>query len=266
MLAAILEASVLGAVVVAGLVIVAVLNHRDSARVRPTQVLLVLYINLCVVLQLVVRRFLLGVDRGDFSILLDPGFGKIYLTVAVSIVIQVLALAVARSLFQKIVLTSMVCFLGTLFFHFWIGFGIVNFVWSIILSSALGGFLFVSSIFEVLKELVAEVKTIDDEGVKLEVLKMAQEEISSLLESGLKVLLALGASIGVSMSILFKDGDAAWRDANFQATAVSITSGFGLLGLALVVWLVRPYILTYFDVRAHYRRVPRILLAEGRDR
>ena len=72
---------------------------------------------------------------------------------------------------------------------------------------------------------------------------------------GLQTFLALGASIGVSMTILFKDGEAAWEKSSFLANAFSIVIAFAIIGFSLLVWVVKPYIENYTRVRYYYDKL-----------
>jgi hypothetical protein len=59
-----------------------------------------------------------------------------------------------------------------------------------------------------------------------------------IMRSVLQGWLALGASVGVSMSILFRDG---WTEPHLKYMAVKMVAGFGGITLAVVLWIAVPF-------------------------
>ncbi len=70
---------------------------------------------------------------------------------------------------------------------------------------------------------------------------------------GLQTFLALAASLGVSMSILFKNGKMAWDNTDYLTSATLIIMNFGFISIGFLFWIIKPYIDTYSKIRYFYK-------------
>ena len=128
---------------------------------------------------------------------------------------------------------------------YFIGWGIINIVWFLIYSGALGGFIFTVSVFDSFRLLIESLDNSSDQKERKDILEIIREESNKYLKMGLQAFLALGASLGVSMSILFRSGKIAWDNSDYLASATLIVMNFGFISLGLLFWVVKPYIDTY---------------------
>jgi hypothetical protein len=123
-----------------------------------------------------------------------------------------------------------------------VGFGIINITWSGIFTGSTAGYLV--SIFlthDVNRKMLA-VNKLKNQKEKREVLDVLRKEADLYLKIVLQAFFALAASIGVSMTILFKQGEAAWKNIEYQISAAAMVTALVLVAFGMLFIFVRPYI------------------------
>lgn len=124
-----------------------------------------------------------------------------------------------------------------------VGGGIINTVWIVVFTGAQCGFILASGIFAGLKLMLERSQMLGSLRTRMDVILATRDSASGLLKTSISAYLALGASIGVSMTILFGQGDRGmWGDPGVQLNALRLTSGFVTISLGLLIWFLRPYL------------------------
>lgn len=230
------------------------LANVGAGRNAPDLVVIVGYCWLSFVVFLHARRltpWLLAAETAGFPPL-SGRFQTALLVTAMGTVLQAELLLRLPTVFYRMMVGA-VAFVLTGFATLpFIGVGIINVVWITVLGGALAGYTLVNTLFTSLGQVLraAEQKSgLDD---RREVLGVVREEMNRFLKFGLQAFLALAASIGVSMSILFSGRDRAWMDAELMESGIQLVAGFAMVSLGLAIWLVKPYLDHFAKVRSYY--------------
>lgn len=128
----------------------------------------------------------------------------------------------------------------------------IKYLYPLIFTAILGVYLFLTSVFNRFHDIIKRAKSLKDQSEKKEILQNIRSEMSLYIKVITQGLLALGAAIGVSMSILFRQGEAAWEDLNNLSNAVSIVVAYGAVGFGFIIWFLKPYMDNYTDVRYYF--------------
>lgn len=67
--------------------------------------------------------------------------------------------------------------------------------------------------------------------------------------------LALAASVGVSMTILFQDGSGSWEETKIEFVAINMVLSLAFVGIGVFLWLIQPYLRFFFRVRFYYQEI-----------
>lgn len=225
---------------------------RDSWLTRQL-ISIVLYFGLATVCILHVDKvyYLFSQSHG-YSNLFQLSFQNAMGIEAASILAQVLLVLRVRPLFMKAIVAAAVSFTGQSLILAVNMFGMVYVVWFLIFSGCVAGLIMVSTLFDDLLGTVARANESSDFDVRKEILAFVRAELDRLLRVGAQTFLALGASVGVSMSILFRGGEPTWRNEVYLTRAATMIVGFGAVGLALAIWLFRPYLGSFARIRGSY--------------
>lgn len=93
-----------------------------------------------------------------------------------------------------------------------------------------------------IKDTIVLVSKLPDSPKKKHWMDTIKKDADKYLELSIEALLALGASLGVSMTIPFKNGDISWRDADAQMTAAMMVKALLLVSVGAVFVVGKPYI------------------------
>jgi hypothetical protein len=234
------------------LIVACLVRHRgESQRLTRECVYLVGYTSFCIVAFLHVRQIYDATVSG-VQVLFAPPF-QISLGIAALLVpLQYGALALLPSVFSRMVGLGILGTGASAAVYWLAGRGIINLVWLFVFSSALLGYYLHSALYAAESEVIRYVRQLTDRAERKEALGIVREELNKLLRLGVQAYLALGASVGVSMSILFNRGADAWRDTDFQINAGRLLIAFFLVTIGFLFWVLRPYLETYTSVRSYF--------------
>jgi hypothetical protein len=196
-------------------------------------------------------RAALAVHTRTPSLLVDLGCQGTLAIIAAGCLTQFLVVRRATSLFTLVMGPALVATGAAPFFWYFAGFGIIHVTWSLIFAGSIAGFMFVTAVFESLTPVIESAKRLD-ERQKDERLTYVREELNRFLKLATTAYTALAASIGVSMTILFREGALAWGDFETLVRALGMTLGFASVSLGLLLWVIKPYLDTFLDVRDLY--------------
>lgn len=190
---------------------------------------------------------------GNLSRVFDWDFQFALALISTGIVIQVFALHAPKSLFSRMVVPAIINLAVWAFVYPLVGLGVINLVWMILLTAVQSALVVVVRVFDQLTGLLADIERHSDtHPKKLEFLVEIRNEANGLLKMGFTGFLALGASVGVSMSILFGAGEEAWNLVTNQINAARLVAGFSLITFGLGVWLAKPYMECTEAIRGLY--------------
>ena len=111
----------------------------------------------------------------------------------------------------------------------------------------------ITSVYNSLDNVLSDIDDMEGQSEKKEVLALVYEEMNRLLKIGIQGFLALAASVGVSMSILFGRGESAWNRFDNVWRGVTMAIGFGMVGLGVTIWIIKPYLDNFTKVRYYYQ-------------
>ncbi|MCK5136122.1 MAG: hypothetical protein KAR19_10085 [Bacteroidales bacterium] len=135
-------------------------------------------------------------------------------------------------------------------------FSIISSVWFVVFTGAMIGLIFVTLINNTIKSVLKKVEILDSDEEKKEILESIKEDQNRFLRFGMQGILALAASIGISMSILFQGGAGKWEDQTVIICSMNMVLAFSLILFGFLAWIVKPYLRSFMMVRYYYRRYP----------
>lgn len=225
----------------------------DSVRMH----MVVVYSAFCIVVFVFAGRgFAVLFSKRPSATLFDSDVQFVLGVLGAVVVLEALLLNVLRKdLFSRPAVIAFVQLAALLSVLPKLGWGIINIVWFVIFSGALAAFLLVSELVDSIGGVVAAAVKSNDTILAQEVLKDIRKEFNGFMKTAAQAFFALGASLGVSMSILFKNGAESWRIPQYQVSAARMVVGFLLVALGLLIWVARPYLLSFLTLRGHYGKV-----------
>ena len=200
------------------------------------------------------RQLLSETNEIDPGLLLQPTFQVALAIQGASFLILSATMLWVDKTFNKILLGGVIYAAGLIWVLRYVGFGIINSVWVFIFAGAFSGFLLLSSLFHSLEEVMAQLDAVTDLEERRDILSLVRDEMNRFLKIGLQSFLALAASLGVSMSILFGGGAETWDQFDNFWRGVSMVAAISTIGLGLGVWVIRPYLESFVKVRYFYER------------
>lgn len=219
--------------------------HRRAEQSNAEQILLILYTLLSGVIFLHVQHVYLHFVSPQLAddIFADWNFQNGLALMGISSIVQVFMFSRPWQLFLRLVIIALinVVLWGTTLVL--IRSGIINIVWFVILTISLAFFIANTAIFGSVGVVInrsADANASTE--IRLKLLELAHAQINGLLKTGISALLALGGSVGVSMSILFHNGSSAWSNRSYQLNAIELVIGFCLVALGVGIWIMRPYL------------------------
>ena len=165
-----------------------------------------------------------------------------FVVITVNLLIQYEIVSKITDLFYDCLLTSFVNLVACITIMFFVGFGIINVVWSIIFTGVVCGYLLANFFMYDIKDNVTIVHHIREFGKRKELIETIRKEADKYLKITVQAYLALAGSIGVSMSILFNKGAEAWKQTDYQSTAVVMVVAFSLVSIGALFAIVKPYL------------------------
>jgi hypothetical protein len=168
-----------------------------------------------------------------WCILMNDKYYKIhFLLSATAIVLYVLNRLIKRYII-RIILPAMIYFIASMMFFTINNFGIIYFVWFTIFSVALTAYLYSILTYSELDKIF--------ETKKKKAIGFVKEESTRNFRLGIQGLLALAASTGVSMSIIFRDGEISWHDNAILYDAFGMAIGLVIVCIGLGLFLFVPH-------------------------
>jgi hypothetical protein len=241
-------------------------SSRKTIR-RQTNVLL--YSNLSAFLFLLASPILSVILEGDPSRrFFDLPFQTALSVLALTALVEWLTLRfIPLDLFGRTSVNGIIHFCGLAVALTFVGNGIINIVWFLVLTLAHAGYLLVSDLYATMSLVIEGAADCQDTELTREVLSDIRSEFNHFMKLAVQGLLALGASLGVSMTILFREGKVAWDSPEHQNNAARMVVGFAVVAVGLFFWVGRPYLQSFMSVREHYARVvgedKKIILLSG---
>ncbi len=164
------------------------------------------------------------------------------LAVTVGLVLQLMAYVAKWSIFNRMIWTAAVTLLTAVAAMVFVGFGIINITWSLIFCGTSAGLVLAAFFVHDVKSKVKNVSRLPNLEKRLELLQEVRKELDLYLKLVVQAFFALAASIGVSMTILFDGGSAAWSQLEYQVSASAMVLGLGLVTLGVLLVFARPYL------------------------
>ncbi|HTY11508.1 MAG TPA: hypothetical protein VMF88_10590 [Bacteroidota bacterium] len=215
----------------------------------------VLYINLC----LAVYFFSKPLLNGSVYLTIDPVVARnwniAFLIIALSSAIEIFLVTTIPHLFYNSLLTSLANLLSSVSVMRFMGFGIINVVWSVIFTGTLCGYLLAQFFFADIKNQVAVCQRLSEFQKKRDYISYLKSEVDKYLKITVQAYLGLAASIGVSMTILFKAGAEAWTQFDYQVTAVLMVLAFLLVSVGALFAVAKPYLEITEDISSIYKNM-----------
>lgn len=190
----------------------------------------------------------------------EPWFLICVLLILVMYLIELLALKIASSaradgnLFWQVAALSVIFMATVPMILYYSGVGIINATWVVVLGGSHAGFLIASSLFRVLKPVVKATNRMRDDAERRERLTYIRDELNKLITLAMTAFTALAASVGVSMTIVYRAGNVNWNAAEIKTRALTMVLAFVLVSSGVLWFIVKPYLDTYFSVRYYYAR------------
>lgn len=219
-----------------------VLYGDDQHRLNRRYVPVIAYVNGCIAVFLHVPMIVSLLERGTVTL---PHHLQIsLLIISLNMLIQVTILRFFSGIFYLVFALGILHILASVGLLFFSGIGIIKFVWFFIFGGALCGYVLLIWFFSEL-HLVFDGHATGEVRRQKEIAEFVREESSKFMRLTIQGWLALAASIGISMSILFGEGQKSWDNPAFLQNAVSMVIAFGLVTIGVGVWLVKPYLDNY---------------------
>lgn len=171
------------------------------------------------------------------------------LVLAMAAVVEAAIVVRTSDAYWRMLLPSLFLFGISPLLLYLVGAGIINFAWTTIFGGAQSALLLVTALFEGLEQGIALTKNFDDEKDRRALLDLIRYEMNGLLKMAFTAFLALGASLGVSMTILFRDGETAWGNLTLLGLSFTMVLGFIAVCLGTMIWVIKPYVRLIGDVR-----------------
>lgn len=208
------------------------------------------YLGFCLSLFFNAKLIMEIFDSGRFINLYNERLSNVLFIVSINVLIQLLLILTLKKLFIRILLPAVINLISCFYLFYFVGFGIINVVWSVIFTGFTCGILLLIYLFNELY-LLSELATHSpDKKSKIKICKDIKSELDKYLKLGAQAFFAIAASIGVSMSILFKDGIVSWQNKDFLFTAVLMVFGMVFLSLGLLIWIGKPYLDLFVKISA----------------
>jgi len=184
------------------------------------------------------------VRDGLWATLLSDVYAKIHLLLVLIAVIVLLLLRVSNKFILTLTIPAIVNFLLSMFFFSIYNFGIINFVWITIFSIFFAIYVYSTLTFNELNNIFLTKKP--------EAIEFVKEESTRNFRLGIQMLLALAASTGVSMSIVFRDGESSWHDDAILFDAIGMATGLVLMSIGMCIFLLLPYYILRQKIYNYY--------------
>jgi hypothetical protein len=134
-------------------------------------------------------------------------------------------------------------------------FGIVNVVWSLIYTGCLCGYMLVLFFLNGTRNSILTIPMLVKFEHKAQFIENLRKDADKWMKIGVQSFLALGAALGVSMSILFKDGNAGLSNPDTQMTAAIMVTSFLWIVIGALFALVKPYLEIHIQLNEFQNKI-----------
>ena len=190
----------------------------------------------------------------DELIYRENGYQYALVTLSIGLIFQILALSITKDIFYKMIIPALISLIFDYSIFFFLYFGIISSVWFLIFTMAMVGFIFQTFIFESIKIVLEKVKNIHTDNIKKETLESIKDDQNKFFRISIQILLALAASIGVSMSILFQGGSSKWDDNFYLFAAATMIFAYSMILFGFLIWIIKPFLSNFLRVRYYYEK------------
>jgi len=171
------------------------------------------------------------------------------LVLAMAAVVEAAIVVHTSDAYWRMLLPSLFVFGISPVLLYLVGAGIINLAWTTIFGGAQSALLMVTALFAGLEQGIARTRDLDDEKDRRALLDLIRQEMNGLLRMAFTAFLGLGASLGVSMTILFRDGETAWGNPTLLSLSFTMVLGFIAVCLGTMIWVIKPYVRLIGEVR-----------------
>jgi hypothetical protein len=214
-------------------------SRNGNDKVHSLSIIVLIFINVALAIHFTSKSFLNIVFLHSYDDSFFERYRTLFSLLTINISIQYLLIYWIKSGLSRFVVPMIINFILCFFMMYWTGYGIINIVWSIIYSGCLCGYLLCVYIMDDIQKLILEMNAVSGYERKKDFIELARKESDKFLKLGAQALFALGGSLGVSMSILFKDG---WANIDKQEEAAVMTISFLLVAIGVLFSLGKPYL------------------------
>jgi hypothetical protein len=227
-------------------VIALALYFKGHKSIENDHIYIILYSNFAVIVYLLSRNIVPIIIGGAYHRFFYSNIQDAIATIGISQICQFICLLLINKSFNRVLVIILVQFASLFLIQIFIGFGIINLVWFFIFSASTGGLLTMN---DIIRHIEFKIDNILQKNLPKEEIKDYYQDLGMYTKIVLQVFLALGASLGVSLSILFKDGNTIWDNNDYLSSAFSMVISFVLISLGLVMWILKPYLNIYYKIR-----------------
>lgn len=242
--------------------IVIILNFRKNKNVDiyfHNKIFTVIYLNLCIAVYFLLKPYFLSLFDQSVDYILIQSSSKVLVLLSVNIISLTIIITFIKNIFYSIVISSFIYLLFCVTLMIFVGFGVINVVWTLIFTGIFCGFLLAQYLFDDIKRQLNLIQKSSTYDKRKDYLESVRKEADKYLKIAVQAYLALAASIGVSMSILFKEGEIAWKKYDYQSAATIMVFAFLLVSAGALFIIAKPYL----DITIKLSEIQRKLYLEN---
>lgn len=237
-------------IIIIFLIIFAILKYRKAQKLLFTNLFIVIYFNFAFFIFITVW-YIHSKILTNKLIFYNNGYQYSLLIISLILLLQFVLMVYSKELFYKMFFPALVnIFLAPLIFFF-LKLSIITTVWILIFSISLVGLIYITAAFSSISNILSTSEELEYEK-RFEALDMVKEDQNRLLKISLQAALALAASLGVSMSILFQGGALKWDDPTIVLSSMNMVIAFASIVIALIIWMFKPYLHNFILIRNFY--------------
>ena len=186
------------------------------------------------------------------------------LVITLNLVLQCIVVSKREISFATFFLPPAINLIACIAAMFATAFGIVNVVWSLIFTGCVCGYMLALFFMNEITNSMTLVQKIREFGQKTEYIGTLKKDADKWMRLGTQAFIALGGALGVSMSILFKDGVkegdiTGWSNPDTLMTAAIMVWSFLWVTIGGLFSLGKPY----FDITIKLRNLQRDVVTDA---
>jgi hypothetical protein len=241
-------------------------QHTGKTADDPTlNLYLCAYVNFALAVFFLAKPLYYAASSGAWLLFNSYNIQQSLVFLAGSLAVQCIIAVLSITPFTKFVAIPVINLLSCFFIVPLFGVAIVNVVWAFVFSGMLYGYLIASFFMLEIKRSVNLVAVLRPDDIRTEWLTARRAEADKYLKIATDLWLALGGSLGVSMTILFgwsKNSEKPpWSELEFQLTAALMVLAFLLTTVGLIGVVLKPY----FTIAAKINELDRAIISHARN-